>query len=259
MTLVAAWCGLLSAATPQEIDNGNASPTLRRLRHVIRGNAMRIAEFESITPDLTNTELPCRLEQTGSSLRSAVVLTLFLPIAVLLLVTILTLVAQFIFDPATRSSFARQPAAALQVAFGISLIFLMISRPLRILVDRIGRRRIVDIDQDGVSVTDVGRFGHRSWQKPLTDYLGLTHHIRTTNAGARHELILVHSDRSANILLALSPRMTDKDVASLASRLNVAIVPPEALYGRTRLQVRPLFAVSRTRPLTTTEAQPCSQ
>lgn len=191
---------------------------------------MRIAQFDTVTPRFCDQSLPCRLEQRASHLSAAAVLALLLPLALILVIPFAMLLMQIAAEPATRLALANHPAAAVQIALGVTLLLMLIGWPLRALVDRLGRRRIVELDRDRVTITDAGLFASRQWSEPLSQYLGLAHNVRTTNAGPRHELILVHPQRRAHILLAISDRMNDAEVAEAAARLAMPVVPAHALY-----------------------------
>lgn len=191
---------------------------------------MRIAQFDTVTPRFCEQTLPCRLVQRGSPLGAALVLALLLPVAVLLVIPFAMLMAQIAAEPATRSAIADHPAAAVQIALGIALLAILIGWPVRALIDRLGRYRIVELEHGLVTVTDSGLFSRCTWSEPIDHYLGLAHNVRTTNAGPRHELILVHPQRRAHILLAISDRMSDAEVAEAAARLDLPVVPAHALY-----------------------------
>lgn len=191
---------------------------------------MRIAQFDTVAPRFGDQTLPCRLEQRASTVGTAVVLTLLLPVALMLLLPFAMLLAQIAAEPATRLALANQPAAAVQIALGFALLSMLIGWPVRALIDRLGRRRIVEIDDNLVSVADSGMFSCCQWSEPLARYRGIAHNVRTTNAGPRHELILVHPERRAHVLLAISDRMNDAEVVEAAARLGLPVVPAQALY-----------------------------
>lgn len=191
---------------------------------------MRIAQFDTVTPRFGDQPLPCRLEQRASSVGTAVVLALLFPVALMLLLPFAMLLAQIAAEPATRLALASQPAAAVQIALGFALLSMLIGLPVHALIDRLGRRRVVEIDGKHVSVADSGMFSSCQWSEPLARYRGVAHNVRTTNAGPRHELILVHPQRRRHVLLAISHRINDAEVAEAAARLDLPVVPAQALY-----------------------------
>jgi hypothetical protein len=207
---------------------------------------MRIAEFETVTPTIGNAVFPCRLEQRAATLGSAILLALMIPLALLLLTPLLVIAGQIATVPGARASLLAHPAGAAQVGVGLSLVIVFIAWPVLALLDRIGRRRIVLLDRKEVRVADTGLLQRRTWQQPVASYLGLAHHVRTTHAGVRHELVLVHPDRKASILLQLGAHLTEKDVTKLAARLGVPIVPPSLLYRRAPIALPPFWRRTAT-------------
>lgn len=193
---------------------------------------MRIAEFETVTPRLSDFSGPIRLEQRGTVMGATLILGLLIPLAALILVPFVMLAGHLAAHVEARDALVAHPAAALQIALGMSLVTILVGWPLRALVDRAGGERIVEIDDSDVTVTDLGALRRRTWRMPLKEFLGLTHHVRTTHSGPRHELILVHPNRRRSILVALADRMTDTEVSISAARLGVGVVPATALYGR---------------------------
>lgn len=192
---------------------------------------MRIAEFNTVTPAIDGCPLPWRLEQRGWSLGAAVSLTLLLALIALLATGLVLLFVELAVEPVTRSAVVARPAAALKIAIGISLLMALVGWPIRALALRLGSRREVFIDDENVRVMDHGPFSSRQWSQPIGSYLGLAHHIRTTHSGLRHELVLVHQDRRANVLIGLSNRMMDSEVSAACHRLGLPLVPAKLLYG----------------------------
>lgn len=193
---------------------------------------MRIAEFETVTPFISDASLPCRLEQRAPTAGPALLLVLLIPLTILLLAALAGMAGELAFNPSTRAGLIAHPGGALQIGVGLALLALLIAWPVRALVDRVGRRRVVVIDRDEVFVTDRGLLKERAWRRGLASYEGLAHHVRTTHAGVRHELILVHSTRRDSVLLALAPHIEEADVSALAKLLGVPIIPAAALYWR---------------------------
>lgn len=207
---------------------------------------MRIAEFETVSPAIAACTLPCRIHQQSARLGPAILLALMIPLALVPLVPLATVALQLATDPTARAHLAAHPAATTQISLGLALVSLLIAWPMRALLGRIAHRRIVVIGQRELHVTDLGLFATRTWTRPLTHYLGLAHHVRTTHDGVRHELILVDPERRDSVLLALAPRMSDADVTALAGRLGVPIVPAEALYGRAARALWPSLPAAAT-------------
>jgi hypothetical protein len=65
---------------------------------------------------------------------------------------------------------------------------------------------------------------------PLASYSGVTHRVRASLAGSRHELILVHHEREKSILLSVAPRTSQADVERVAALLGQRQIPPSERY-----------------------------
>lgn len=216
---------------------------------------MRIAEFESVTPDINEATLPCRLEQRAATLGPALLLALLIPLAFLLLAPLAVIAGEIATNPSTRTELMAHPGGAAKIGLGLGLIALLIAWPVRAALDRVGRRRIIVIDLQEVSVTDKGMFKTRTWRRPLASYVGLAHHVRTTHSRLRHELILAHPCRKDSVLLALAPHTSEAQVRALAQRIGVAIVPAATLYRRAPDNLQPLPARAAREDLASARAR----
>ena len=205
---------------------------------------MRIAEFETVTPDINEATFPCRLEQRAATWGPALLLALLIPLALLFLTPLAVIAGEIAVNPGTRAGLLAHPGGVAKIGLGLGLVAVLIGWPVRALLDRMGRRRIVLIDRQTVSVTDKGLLRSRTWQRSLASYLGLAHHVRTTHSGLRHELILVHAKRKDCVLLGIASHMSDGEIRALAQRLGVPIVPAAALYRRAPAGLQPLIVGS---------------
>lgn len=86
------------------------------------------------------------------------------------------------------------------------------------LVQRFGNRRRVRIDGRLVTVDDTGVFGSTSCCTPLAEFKGISHHVRATLSGVRHQLVLVHPEPELSVLLYAMHAMPQA-VVDHASRL----------------------------------------
>jgi hypothetical protein len=90
----------------------------------------------------------------------------------------------------------------------------------------------VRLSADWVTVETAGLGVSHRWQAPVAQFAGVTHHIRATLSGARHEIILVHPSRDKDVLLAISARPPAQGVDHYAGLLGIGVVPASVLYGR---------------------------
>lgn len=192
---------------------------------------MRIAEFEVVTPCLTTLALPCRIEQRVPRAANVMTLVALTPLSLLVLAGVALLGAMIWETADPVALILSNPGSTAQIAIAIGLATVLAIWPLQRAISRIGRSRQIDIDGDMVVVTDTHPFGKRTWRQPLSGYSGVAHHVRTTLAGLRHELILVHPDRRSSLLLAVADRITTADIARIHDLLGTGDVSPGLLYG----------------------------
>ncbi len=213
---------------------------------------MNATVFEAVTPNVADAALPCRLEQTTSRLRPAIVMALLIAVAVLALVPFILLASHVAAAPSGLDLIAERPAAALKVLAAALMAGTLLGWPLARVLSRIGRSRSVRIEAGRITVTDRTLAGETTWSEPISGFTGLAHHIRTTLSVTRHELILVHPDPHHHVMLMIADRISKGDVEAVASRLGVAEASPRLLYGLSAAIVKP--APSGRQPVPAAEA-----
>ena len=117
----------------------------------------------------------------------------------------------------------------LVLAIGLSTVLFLL--PLQRLLTRAGTRRLVEIAEGSVTVTDRGLVRTRAWSVPLASYRGIAHHARTGLSGVRHELILVHADPARHVLLAIGPSLSAEVLVRTAGLLGLPIAHARELYA----------------------------
>jgi hypothetical protein len=190
---------------------------------------MRVAIYDRIEP-IMPAQLPLRLTQTCSPSGPTATLAVVAPVALAAVVTGLALVYQALLMPAARELIGRQPTLGLEVLVALVFFIALIALPVRRLLARLATTRTVEIARGLVTVTEGGYFCTWSWSAPLTSYAGLTHHVRASLSGTRHELILVHPQREKSVLLCVAPKTSQNEVDRVAALLGHKQIPPGELY-----------------------------
>lgn len=190
---------------------------------------MRVAIYDLIEPPMP-AALPLRLTQACSKRSTAVALALVVPAALLALTAGGALVSQTISVPEVRVMLQERPTLALEILCAIAVLIFLAVLPTKRLIDRLGMTRDVEIANGVVKVTEVGHFQSWSWSAPLASYAGVTHHVRASLSGTRHEIILVHPEREKSILLCVAPRTSQGEVDRVAALLGQTQIPPSELY-----------------------------
>ena len=190
---------------------------------------MRVAIFDRVDPPVP-VELPLRLIETCSRRSAMVLLILAIPAVFGLGIAVLMLILEAVVVPGPRAALAQHPVLALEILTGIAFGAYLIGLPLKRLVDRLAATRTILIDEATVTVTEMGHFRAQSWSAPRSAYSGITHHVRASLSGTRHELILVHPERDKSLLISLAPRMLQSEVDRVAALLGCKEIPPSELY-----------------------------
>lgn len=196
---------------------------------------MRSAHFDTITPGLIDAPLPWHQTQEMSTTPRALAVAGLVATAALLLVPATLMAGHLASVPGAALFLAEHPGAALRIALGLALASAIVGWPLYSTASRLRHRREVTIDGGRIAVTEAKLAGKKTWTEPLSAYLGIAHHIRTTQAGPRHELILVHPDASRHLIVATADRISKNDVERAAATLGVSEVPARLLYRLPRL------------------------
>ena len=190
---------------------------------------MRAAIFDRIEPQAP-FGLPFRSVQMCSRRSATALLLLFMPVVVVLVVACAFAVVQAAAAPAARAIVAQNPLLILQISAAIGFCAYLLGLPLKRLLVRIAVHRTVEIDKAMVKVTDRRNFRSYTWSAPLNSFAGITHHVRASLSGTRHELILVHPDRKKSVLIGLSDRMLQEDIDRVAALLGQPVIHPKELY-----------------------------
>lgn len=170
--------------------------------------------------------LPLHQTQRVSRASAATRLALLVPAILLVLVPVsFVLVSTDAFAQAIA-----RPADAFLAGAGVAAFIALFGLPLSRAVAALVSRRTVRIDAGYITVGDHGLLGSRTWTLPLASYGGLAHVVRTSLSGARHELVLVHADRSRRVLLCASDKLSQADVECASRLLDLPLVPPNDLY-----------------------------
>lgn len=151
-----------------------------------------------------------------------------------LLYPVLLIGADAIAHPQVVQTIAEHAGATTLLMTGIILGLTLLYFPLRSGLARLGGAGVVRLQDGQVHVERQGLLGRQQWSAPLKAYCGVTHHIRATLSGPRHEIILVHPDPAKDVLLNLAPRHPQEGAAYYGELLGLPEVQPRTLYQRQR-------------------------
>lgn len=190
---------------------------------------MRVAIYDLVEPPMP-VSLPLRLSQACSPRAPAFYLALVVPVALAALVAAVAIVSSAIVAPDTRALMQQRPTLAVEILCAIAFLSYLAVLPTKRLIARLATKRIVEIANGVVKVTEGGHFQTWAWSAPLASYRGVTHHVRASLSGTRHEVILVHPERDKSILLCVATRTSQGEVDRVAALLGQHQIPPSELY-----------------------------
>jgi hypothetical protein len=182
--------------------------------------------------------LPLTIEQKSSRISALIMLMLLVPALLVVLVPTGLLVA---YASSSLGVAADHPGAAAQVLVGIGLwtvLFVLEALaplfvlPAKRIVQRFGTVRRIQVDTGAVSIGERGLFGSRRWSAPLSEYIGITRHLRSTLSGLRHELILVHREPPKSVLLHSGDLASPPTIEQATRLLGLPEIQARELYRR---------------------------
>lgn len=191
---------------------------------------MRPGAFECVDVASNNGALPLRSAQWSSQSSSFVRLAGLALLAAVIVMPQLALAVYALASPEIRAAILTQPVAAFQFAAALLFWLALFGWPLKALYQRLTWHRDVEITSEQVAVRDSRTFGGGAWSAPLASYSGVTHHVRASLSGTRHELILVHPDSTKSVLLLVAEHITDAEVQRMARLVGHPTVPAGDLY-----------------------------
>jgi hypothetical protein len=190
---------------------------------------MRVAIYDRVEPPVPS-QLPFRVVGTCARRTAAVKLCLALPLAFGAGAALVTVALDAALAPGSWAIISQHPAIALEILAAVAFCTYLLALPIKRLLDQLGTERVAEIDHSRVEVTERGHFRTWKWSAPLDSFLGITHHVRASLSGSRHELILVHPDRKKSVLLSVGGMLSQNEMARVAAILGLDEIPARELY-----------------------------
>lgn len=98
------------------------------------------------------------------------------------------------------------------------------------IIPRLGRKRVIIINEDTVSALEASLTGTWAWRMPTSSYRGIAHHVRATSGVVGHEIILVHADPARSVLLHTSSMVTQASLDHFCALLRMPLIPSREVY-----------------------------
>ena len=186
------------------------------------------------------------IHQRSCGLSTAAQAAVLLPILIGVIAPFALLAAEAIAQPALRERLSGSPVPLAGALIGMGIWLVMFGTPAWKGLKRLGWRRSITIGEHNVEVVDKTLLGRTTWALPLSSFEGVSHHIRSSLAGTRHELILVHKETDRCLLIHLADEISQDETERFARKFGLPVLLPGILFRRRRSFA--LIPVSR--PLT---------
>jgi hypothetical protein len=192
---------------------------------------MRPEAFECVDVTSRIDAFPLRSQQGAPRTPGLLHLGLLSSLAAVVVLPQIGLAGYVLASSEIRHMVAGQPLVAFQLAAALAFWIGIFAWPLNVLITRLSCRRVVEITRDLVSVSENRANSCSTWTEPLQSYRGVAHHIRSSLAGTRHELVLIHADARRSVLLSTADQITDADIGRMTQLLRLPQVPASEMYA----------------------------
>lgn len=195
---------------------------------------MRIAAVSQVDMTVDPVRASAEFSMSTRKLQAGLLIGLALGGMLGLLLPVGMIAVDAASNPEVVNNLVEHPGSAVMLLAGVILGVALLTFPLRAGLARLNGAGRVEMADGMVTVERRGLLGSQHWSGPLTDFCGVTHHIRATLSGPRHEIILVHPDPDKDVLLHLAGRHPQEGADYYARLLGLAELPPRELYLRRR-------------------------
>ncbi|MBU2581504.1 MAG: hypothetical protein KJ622_07285 [Alphaproteobacteria bacterium] len=190
---------------------------------------MRISAVSQL---ITSTDACGKLtaQQRACGVMAAAQMLLLLPILVAVMLPSAMIAANAFAEPALRDRLAAAPMNTAGALAGVSIWLLMFGIPAYRALRRLGWSRSIELDRHSATVHDRTLFARSTYNLPLTEFDGVSHHVRTNLSGMRHELVLVHADPRKSLLVMMADAISQDETDEFARRYMLAQLPPGVMF-----------------------------
>lgn len=211
---------------------------------------MRVAAIDHLAGEITDLSKPVVITQAAAPLLACTQLTLSGLALAGITAPLYLLAAHAATAPAGLATFAERSGSMTVLLSGLALATGLLTVPLRAGLARLARSAAITLSRDRVDVVERGPLGTCRWGAPTASFIGVTHHLRATVSGPRHEIILVHPEPGKDVLLALSSRPPADGPDHYARLLGLQVIAPRELYGRRLNAIRDVVSGTMLQPAT---------
>lgn len=204
-----------------------------------RHELMRIAAVSKVDMTVDPVRASAEFNMFTRKLQAGVLIALSLAGMVGLLLPVGLIAVDAASNPQVLNSLSEHLGSAALLASGVFVGIALLTFPLRSGLARLSCSGRVEMADGMVHVERRGLVGPERWSAPLAQFCGVTHHIRATLSGPRHEIILVHPEPSKDVLLHVAHHHPQDGADHFARLLGLPELPPRKLYNRHRRAPNP--------------------
>lgn len=201
---------------------------------------MRIAAVSNVDMTVDPVRASAEFSMSTKKLQAGLLLGLAIGGMLGLLLPVGMIAFDAFSNPQLVNSLWEHPGSAALLLAGVVLGIALLTFPLRAGIARLTSAGRVEMADGMVTVERRGIVGTERWSVPLAQYCGVTHHIRATLSGPRHEIILIHPEPDKDVLLHLAGRHPQEGADYYARLLGLPEMPPRELYHRHRRAPQPV-------------------
>lgn len=195
---------------------------------------MHIAAVSRVDMTVDPVRASAEFRMFTNKLYAGILVALALAAMVGLLLPIAMIASGAASNPQVIDSLAQHPGSVVLLLTGIVIVVALLLVPLRAGIARLGGNARVEMAEGIVTVERQGLLGIERWHAPLAEFCGVTHHIRATLSGHRHEIVLLHPEPGKDVLLHLASRHPQEGAEHFARLLGLGELQPRELYNRRR-------------------------
>ncbi len=200
----------------------------------LQARTMRIAAVSKVDMTVDPVRASAVFNMSTRKLQAGLLVALSLGGMLGLLLPLGLIAFDAISNPQVIHSLVEHPGSAALLAAGVMVGIALLAFPLRSGLARLSSSGRVEMADGMVHVERRGLLAPERWSAPLAQFCGVTHHIRATLSGPRHEIILVHPQRSKDVLLHVAHRHPPEGADHYARLLGLPELQPRELYNRHR-------------------------
>jgi len=190
---------------------------------------MQINTINSVYSADLNETFASGLEQRSSVTCAIFFLSVLVPALIVVLLPVFSLISLALSDAGIRAQLVDKINSVLLAGLGLGVWAILWGIPAWHFIKQLCCKRFIKITNFEVQVRDKSLLSTHTWSCRLNEFVGLSHKVRTTLSGARHELVLVHPQREKCVLVYMAPAISHAQTRQFARVLKQEVLSTPGL------------------------------